>query len=108
MISGDSSTGRDGTLFADPPALTLRQAAPDAEFLALLNRELETLSLHLTSVADCLGLASRCPSFRKEQIRIRSRAIGVVLPGQIVDRQCIYETAVHECTPLYNLVITGM
>ena len=101
--SGNPASGGDGSLLANPSALPLRQATPDAELFALLNRELETFGLHLTGIADCLGLASRSSSFRKEQIRIRSPAIGVVLPSKIIDRQCIYQTAVHKCTPLLQM-----
>jgi hypothetical protein len=39
----DGTAGHLGTLPADPPALTLGETAPDAEFLAVLERELEAV-----------------------------------------------------------------
>jgi len=97
--SGDPPCG-NGPLLANPAAFTLGEAAPDSELLTLLDREFEALSPHLTGVTDCLGLAGRCSSFREEQVGIRSPAIGVVLPCKVIDRKCVYETAVHDVHPL--------
>jgi len=90
----------DGPFFADPAPFPFRQTAPDSELLALRNREFETLCFHLASVADCFCFTRRRSALRKEQIRVSSPAIRVVLPGKIVDRKGIHQTAVHACTPL--------
>jgi len=66
-----------------PPALTLGQAAPDAEPLIVLKRVLKALGPHFAATAHSLGLPGRSSLFGKERLRIGLSAKRPVLPRRL-------------------------
>ena len=70
-------------LAADPAALPLGHAAPDPELLAVPQRVLEALGLHLAAAADGLGLLGGGAALGEEQVGIDSEAVGALLPAPV-------------------------
>src|SRR5580658_1287291 len=70
-------------LALEPPALALRQPAPDAEPLIVLEGVLEALGPNLTAPADLLRLPGGAALFREERLRIGLRAQRAILPVQL-------------------------
>src|SRR5215218_8270580 len=66
-------------LAPDAPPLPLGQPSPDAELLAVLQRELQALLAHDAPAADLLGLTRGGAALREEQIGVDPQAVGVVL-----------------------------
>ena len=77
--------GGEGTLAAQAATLTLGQAAPDAELLAVGQRVLEAVLAHDAAAADLLGLAGRRASLGEEQVGVDAEAVRLVLPAALVD-----------------------
>src|SRR5215467_8186665 len=65
------------------PALALRQAAPDAEPLVVLERVLQALGPHLAAPAHALGLPGRTALLRKERFRIGLSTQCPILPVRL-------------------------
>src|SRR3954454_13523869 len=66
---------------AQAAALTLGEAAPDAEPLVVGERVLEALGLHLAPGADLLRLTGRAALLGEERLRVGLGAEGLLLPG---------------------------
>lgn len=96
---GNSSLGDESPLFADLSPLALGESSPDAELLALVNGELETLGLNLAFTADGFRLSGGGAALGEEKVGVCAPAIGVVLPGQLVECERFDELAVHEVFP---------
>ena len=60
--------------------LAFRQPTPDAEFLAVDEREFQAVGAHDTAAADFLGFTSGSATLREEQIWVNAKAVGLVLP----------------------------
>src|SRR3979411_3001599 len=69
-------------LALEPPALALRQPAPDAEALVVLERVLQALGPDLAATADFLRLPGGASLLREERLRIGLRAQRAILPVQ--------------------------
>src|SRR5688572_2267655 len=65
----------EGSLAPEPAAFALAHAAPDAELLAVLERELEALLTHHAPPADLLGLSRRRTPLGEEQVGIDAEAV---------------------------------
>src|SRR4051794_9613608 len=72
-------TRSDGALLQLAP-LTLRQPAPDAEALVVVQCVLEALPADVAGQADPLGLACGATLLREERLRVGLRAQGPLLP----------------------------
>src|SRR5581483_8400713 len=83
LSSGGGAGGPagEGPLAADPAALALAHAAPDAELLTVLERVLEALLAHDAAAADLLGLPGGRASLREEQVGVDAQTVRVVLPA---------------------------
>jgi hypothetical protein len=69
----------------EPTALALRQAAPDAEPLVVLQCVLQALGANIAAAADALGFPGGPALLGEERLRIRLRAQRLVLPALIID-----------------------
>ena len=76
-------TNNSGALAQLAP-LTLRETAPDAEPLIVLERVLEAAAAHLARRADLLGVAGRAALLREEGLGVGLRAQRVGLPRERV------------------------
>src|SRR5690606_3877440 len=82
-------------------ALALRETAPDAEPLVVLERVLQALRADLAARADLLGLARGPALLREEGLRVRLGAERALLPPheRVVDR--LAEERQHRCHALH-------
>jgi hypothetical protein len=78
--SGRDLAGGQGALAAKASTLTLGQATPDAELLAVRERVLEALQAHDAATADLLGLTGGRPALGEEEVGIDPEAVRLVLP----------------------------
>jgi hypothetical protein len=68
-------------------ALALGQTAPNAELLAVREREVETVLLHDAATADFLGFTGGRSTLWEEQIRVDTQTVGLVLPLTVADER---------------------
>jgi hypothetical protein len=73
----------DGALL-ELAALTLGQAAPDAEALVVHQCVLEAVVADLARQADLLGLPGRAALLGEERHGVRLRAQGAILPPELL------------------------
>src|SRR5262249_16656666 len=66
-----------------PPALPLRQAAPDAELLAVAQGVLEALDSDLAAPTHGLGLLGGGASLGEEEVGVDAQAVGLLLPATL-------------------------
>ena len=64
-------------------ALTLRETAPNSELFPVRQGVLEALIAHDAAFAHFLGFAGGGSSFRKEEVGIDAKAVGLILPSAV-------------------------
>ena len=84
-MSGGGGAGRlggtgDGTLAADAATLTLAEATPDAELLAVGQGVLKAVGANLAALAHGLGLLGGCTALGEEEIGVDTEAVRRSLP----------------------------
>src|ERR1700728_2086601 len=81
----------------EPPALALRQPAPDAEPLIVLEGVLQALGANLTAAADLLCFPGGATLLREKRLRIGLRTQRAILPAQFSGIVNVdVETVVHQ------------
>ena len=81
--AGEPRAPDERALAADAAAFPLGHATPDPELLAVPQRVLEALVLHLAAAAHGLGLLGGGSSLREEQVGIDPEAVGALLPTSV-------------------------
>jgi hypothetical protein len=88
------------TLTTKATALTLGEATPDTELLAIRQCVFKALATNNAALADFFGFTGAGTALGEEQIGVDSKAVGGVLPATFLAKGL--SVSVHVCLPAWG------